>query len=232
MIGPSTAGAGADATARLVHDLHGPLTVIRGLCATLARDEPRPERRRALDLIDGETLRLAAGLEWLGRSARRATPEPPRADLAVIARSAAERFAPVAAERGVRIVVRGAGTPQRVLADPADVERALDNLIRNGIRHAREDGVLLIGLSRRAGRAHLRVRDDGDGVAAADRERIFRAGERGSSPRGPGRGLGLRIAREMAERNGGRLTLDPVGEGACFRLVLALAPGEGSGEAA
>ncbi|MBY0398366.1 MAG: hypothetical protein K2X91_18120, partial [Thermoleophilia bacterium] len=51
--------------ARLVHDLRGPLTVIRGLCDALARDEQRADRRRGLRLIDGEAVRLAAGLERL-----------------------------------------------------------------------------------------------------------------------------------------------------------------------
>jgi hypothetical protein len=54
---------------RLVHDLFGPLTVIRGVCATLARDEPRDERRAGLALIDAETVRLAAGLDGLARAA-------------------------------------------------------------------------------------------------------------------------------------------------------------------
>ena len=67
-------GVAPESMARAVHDLHGPLTVIRGLCATLGRDEPRADRRRGLELIDGEALRLAAGLEGLVASA----PSPPR----------------------------------------------------------------------------------------------------------------------------------------------------------
>ena len=67
---------------------------------------------------------------------------------------------------------------------------------------------------------HLTVRDDGAGVPDADRETIFIAGERGSAPRGPGQGLGLSIAREIAAAHGGTLTLDRLGPGASFRLVL------------
>ena len=48
------AGAALD---RLVHDLYGPLTVIRGVCATLSRDEPRDERRAGLALIERASCR-------------------------------------------------------------------------------------------------------------------------------------------------------------------------------
>lgn len=228
MIGTATPGAGApalDALARVVHDLHGPLTVIRGLCATLVRDEPRADRRRALDMIDAEALRLAEGLRGIARrepvSAR---PAPPACDLVAAATSVAERFAAPARARGIGIVVRARRPSVRVAVGPAEVERILENLVRNGLRHGKADGTLTLGVAVRAGRGEVRVRDDGPGVPAADRERIFGEGERGSAPVGPGRGLGLAIARDLADAGAGRLTLDPVGAGACFRLALPLAP--------
>lgn len=209
---------------RLIHDLHGPLTVIRGLCATLARDEPRPDRRRALDLIDGETLRLAAGLEGLaGAAGPGGRPRVARLDLAALTARAGERFAPAAAGRGVRLTTRGAHAPVWIDGDGAMLERVVDNLVRNAIRHCAAEGSVVLALSSRGGRAVLRVRDAGPGVLPSDRERIFQEADRGSAPRGPGRGLGLAIAREIAEVHGGRLTLDPVGAGACFRLSIPLA---------
>lgn len=218
---PATPG---EVVARIVHDLHGPLTVIRGLCATLARDEAHPERRRAIDLIDGETLRLAVGLEGLARASADPDRSPPsRLDLAALASRAAERFGAAAASHGVRVTTRGIHAPVWIEADAAMLERLIDNLLRNAIRHAPANGRVDLALSTRGGRAVLRVRDDGDGVPVDDRERIFLAGDRGSAPRGGGRGLGLAIAREMAEGNGGRLTLDSVGGGASFRLSIPLA---------
>ena len=56
---------GARALDRAVHDLHGPLTVIRGLCAGLERCDLRAERRRTVALIDAEVMRLARGLAGL-----------------------------------------------------------------------------------------------------------------------------------------------------------------------
>ncbi|HSJ73572.1 MAG TPA: HAMP domain-containing sensor histidine kinase, partial [Miltoncostaeaceae bacterium] len=205
---------------RLVHDLFGPLTVIRGVCATLARDEPRDERRAGLALIDAETVRLAAGLDGLARAAS-GPPDGPRprgpVGLAALAASVVERHRPAAAERGATLVLRIRTTPPTVTAAADDLRRALDNLVQNALRHCAWRVRVTVG--RRAGWGYVRVADDGPGVAPADRERIFRPGERGSVPRGPGRGLGLAIARDLAEAHGGRLTLDPVGAGAAFRLA-------------
>lgn len=224
---PALAPAGD--LARLVHDLHGPLTVIRGLCATLSRTEDRPDHRRALALIDGEAVRLAEGLRALSRPRPEGGPASVPVDLAALARSAAERFGPAAVQAGSRLSVRGVHRPVWVEADAAALERAVENLLANALRHAGPDGSVDLGLTTRGGRAVIRVRDDGAGVRVGDRERIFRPGDRGSTPRGEGRGLGLAIAREIAEAHGGRLTLDPVGAGACFRLSLPLAPASGAG---
>ncbi len=221
----ATVPAGGESVARIVHDLHGPLTVIRGLCATLARDETRPARRRTIALIDAEALRVAAGLRALGRTpdaatGRRGGP----ADLAILVGAAGDRFAAIAARRGARLSIRGVHRAVWIDGDPAMLERVIDNLVRNAIRHCGEGGRVELTLACRGGRAVLRVRDDGAGVRVADRERIFLAGERGGAPRGEGRGLGLAIAREIAQAHGGRLTLDAVGAGACFRLSLPLSP--------
>jgi signal transduction histidine kinase len=208
---------------RLVHDLYGPLTVIRGVCATLARDELRDERRAGLALIDAETVRLAAGLDGIARvasgppaGARRRSP----VCLARLAASVVERHRPAGAERGVSLAIRVRATRPTVTAVADDLRRALDNVVQNALRHCAWQVRVTVG--RRGGWAYVRVADDGPGVPSGDRERIFRPGERGSAPRGQGRGLGLAIARELAEAHDGRLTLDSVGSGAAFRLALPL----------
>jgi signal transduction histidine kinase len=210
----------APALDRAVHDLHGPLTVIRGLCLGLERCDRRAERRRTIALIDAEVMRLARGLAGL------VAPSAPVAgsiDLAALARAAAERFAAVGRERGVAVrLLRGAPAAP-VAGDSARLERALDNLLHNALRHAGPAGTVTIRVAATGGRAEVRVRDGGRGVPAADREAIFIPGVRGSAPEGEGSGLGLAIAREIAEAHGGTLTLDPAGPGACFRLRLPLA---------
>jgi len=223
VLNADTAGVpGPTAAQGIVHDLHAPLTIIRGLCAILGRDDPRFERRRVLEMMDAETLRLADGLRSLSRVT--APPGGPVAttDLADAASAAADRFAPIAAARGLRIAVRRAGRPSWVDGERGLIERVLDNLLQNAVRHAAPNGTIVLGVSRREGMASVRVRDDGAGVPVADRLRIFGRGERGSQAVGAGSGLGLAIAREIAGSCGGALTLDPVGDGACFRLSLPL----------
>lgn len=214
---------GAPALDRAVHDLHGPLTVIRGLCLGLERCDRRAERRRTVALIDAEVLRIARGLAGLVAPAEEPAAGADLADLAGLARAAAERFAAVGRERGVVVRLLRGAVSAPVAGDPARLERALDNLMRNAVRHAGAAGTVTLRLTCADGRAEVRVRDGGRGVPAADREAIFLPGVRGSAPAGEGSGLGLAIAREIAEKHGGTLTLDPAGPGACFRLRLPLA---------
>lgn len=211
------------ALARAVHDLHGPLTVIRGLCATLAGCEERAERRRALALIDAEVMRVAHGLAGLVREGR---DDPPTAgaDLTALVRSAAERFAAVGAPDEIGIRVLGTVRCAPVAAATGRIERALDNLLRNAVRHAGARGTVVVRVAVASGTVEVRVRDGGRGVLPEEREAIFLPGVRGAAARGEGKGLGLAIAREIAEECGGTLTLDPAGPGACFRLRLPLAP--------
>ena len=165
-------------------------------------------------------LRLARGLAGLVSPAAASAG---RADLVALARAAAERFAAVGRERGVSVrLLRGAASAS-VPGDSARLERAIDNLMRNAVRHAGRAGTVTIRVTLVDGRAEVRVRDGGRGVPAADRDAIFLPGARGSAPQGEGSGLGLAIAREIAEEHGGTLTLDPAGPGACFRLRLPLA---------
>lgn len=211
-------GPSPDTLARAVHDMRSPLTVIRGLCDVIGRDDLPPRVRRGLRAIDGEVTRLATALD--GLTGRRA-PRPEVVDLARVAAAAAMRFRWAADQRGVALTVRAAG-PVPVAGDADELARILDNLLGNALRHGRAGGRVRVRALVRDGWAHLCVRDDGPGVPAGDREAIFLPGNRGSRPVGHGQGLGLAIAREIAERHGGVLALDRVGAGACFRLVLPL----------
>lgn len=211
-----TASSG-DALARAVHDMRGPLTVIRGLCEVLGRDRPAPEVRRGLRAIAGEAVRLSSALDGLVAAG---PPSLGAVDIARLAAASAERHRWLADERAVRVSVRAAARPS-VAGDADQLTRAVDNLLRNAVRHCCDGGRVRLGVSVRAGWVHLCVRDDGPGVSEVDRERIFAPGERGSTPRGRGEGLGLAIARDIAVAHGGGLTLDRLGApGASFRMVL------------
>ena len=193
---PALAPAGD--LAHLVHDLHGPLTVIRGLCATLSRTEHRPDHRRALALIDGEAVRLAEGLRALSRPRPEGGPASLPVDLAALARSAAERFGPAALQAGSRLSLRGVHRAVWVEADAAALERAVENLLTNALRHS---GMAEVSVILRYGVADVEIEvvDDGRPPSSATegfgligmRERVGLYG--GSLQAGPRAGGGYAV---------------------------------------
>jgi signal transduction histidine kinase len=125
---------------------------------------------------------------------------------------------------GPRIDSRAVG-PVQVRGDAGQLTRAVANLLDNAVRHARS--VVTVALAEEDGRAVLTVADDGPGIPSADRDRVFERFTRLDDARSAdgGAGLGLAIARDIAERHGGGLALDSVAPtGARFVFTL---PGDG-----
>ena len=111
--------------------------------------------------------------------------------------------------------------PAPVMADAQDVFRILFNLLHNAATIARRTGSLRainVTLARTDTMAVITVSDDGPGVPAAVRSRLFL----GSRSTTGGSGRGLAIARELAERNGGTLRLADAAQGAAFVVELPL----------
>ncbi|MGY0069826.1 sensor histidine kinase [Streptomyces sp. QTS137] len=198
------------------HELRSPIASLRTQLEVAAA---HPE---LLDL-DGaveDTVRLqhlAADLLLLARLDAGERPVDARVDLAALAREEA------AGRTGVTVDVEP-GEPAEVAGSRGQLARVLGNLLDNGRRHARER--VSVTVRREGDRAVLGVADDGDGVAEADRERIFERFVRLDAARSRddgGAGLGLAIARDVAVRHGGTLTAGaaPSG-GALFELRLPL----------
>jgi two-component system sensor histidine kinase HydH len=105
--------------------------------------------------------------------------------------------------------------------DPAQMARALDNLVLNAIRHAPRDGKVVVRARRIAAPEGKSLRfvviDNGPGVPVADRERIF---EPFITGRPDGSGLGLAVAREVATAHGGRAYVADTEHGACFVIDI------------
>jgi two-component system, OmpR family, sensor histidine kinase BaeS len=115
-----------------------------------------------------------------------------------------------------------AGLPL-VQADPLRLRQALDNLVSNALLHSGSAGEVVVSGRRTETSILLSVADTGTGVPPADQERIFGSGLRLDSER-PGSGLGLAVARAIAEAHAGTLTVDSVpGRGATFTVTLPLA---------
>ncbi|MYS73172.1 HAMP domain-containing protein [Streptomyces sp. SID5926] len=195
------------------HELRSPIASLRTQLEVAAA---HPE---LLDL-DGAVAdtvrlqRLAADLLLLARLDAGERPADARVDLAALAREAAEERA------GVR--VRGDEGVVSMAGSRGQLGRVLANLLDNAERHARS--AVEVSVRWDGGTALVAVADDGEGVPAADRERIFERFVRLDDARSRddgGAGLGLAIARDVAMRHGGTLTVhDAPAGGALFELRL------------
>jgi signal transduction histidine kinase len=114
--------------------------------------------------------------------------------------------------------------------DPTRVAQILSNLLDNARRYTPPGGQISVDIRRADSSAEVTVTDTGIGVRGEDAERIFDRLVRLDSARGRdhgGAGLGLPIARALADAHGGQLRCIPRDGGACFRLVLPLRAGSG-----
>lgn len=210
-----------DALARMgamvAHEIRNPLGVIRA-AVELVRARSGSilpgEDREALDDVLGEVERLrAVAQEFLDLSR-----EPPlstvRIDLGDVARDAARALAAGHSSTSVSIQL----APLAVDVDPARIRQVFANLLLNaaqvGARHVEVRG------EPRDGAARVEIRDDGPGVSASIRARLF---EPFATGRADGTGLGLAISRRIVERHGGTLRLLDGPGGAAFEIRLPLA---------
>lgn len=124
------------------------------------------------------------------------------------------RWSGHARERGITLQFTLApDMPPVLVLDRLAIERAVSNLLSNAFKYARK-GMVQVSFRLAPGdQLQISVRDDGPGFPPELLGRLFRPGQRGSTPNMPGYGLGLAIAREMTERLGGRIELHNRPEG-------------------
>ena len=116
-------------------------------------------------------------------------------------------------------------TSAPVRGDPGLLERAVGNLVENALKYAGRGARIEVRCGAAAGAAHVEVEDSGPGIAAEHAPHVFDRFYRAdpARSRGAGAGLGLPIARAIAEAHGGRLDLVRGQPGALFRLTLPVA---------
>ncbi len=213
----------------LSHDLRTPLAIIRGDAEHLLAAAPNADGARSLQRItrNAETLvELTAQLLELARIDEGRLPQQlANVDVVSLARDICAQLAP---PKGVRFVFDGHDVVAR--ADPRHAHRVLANLVGNAVRELRRggrDGTVEIRASRdeRRGAVVVDVIDDGPGVPTDRRAHLFerfahfdRAGDTGS-------GIGLALARELAEFDGGSLEYVDSAARTTFRLTLPEATG-------
>jgi signal transduction histidine kinase len=213
------------------HEIRTPTAIIRASAEVLQREElVRPEGRDLAEDIVSEADRLGRLVEELLALAasERGTLAVDRRpmDLAEVAAATVRRAGPLAAEQG--LVLDGpAGTVPLlpVLADPDRLVQLLLVLLDNAFRASPPGGHVTVSAAPVGRRAQVAVSDQGPGVPADQRERIFEPFARLADRRrqGRGSGLGLAIARRLAVLHGGTLRVeDAPGGGALFVLEIPL----------
>ena len=223
----------ADFVSGVSHELRTPLAQIRMFSETLLLGRVRTdeERERSLEIIDQEARRLTHLVENLlhfSRSERRLTRlSPAPAPLAPLLTEAAEGFAPLAGARGVRLrtdLTDGVVAP----VDADALRQMLLNLLDNAVKYGPAGQTVTLGLTVDEGRARICVDDQGPGIPAADRERIWDQFWRLERDRGSavaGTGIGLSVVRELVALHGGRAWAeDAPGSGGRFVIELPLEP--------
>jgi two-component system sensor histidine kinase/response regulator len=219
----------------LAHDLKNHLSGMQ-LSAQLLRDRSSSvldeKSRQLVDNMADSTGKLLSFVKELLANAsveHAVMTAPERINLVDQAAMAIRRYEEAAAQKQTRIYFHEPGREVPVSADPEGVGRILDNVLSNAIKFAPRGSAVNVTVSMSAddSTGAVEVTDEGPGIAEKDRAKLFRRYARLSAqPTGgePSSGLGLSIAKRLAEMMRGDLACDPSGAGgATFRLRLTAA---------
>ncbi len=217
-------------TADASHELRTPISIIRTTAELALRRERDPEEyRKALENVHREAewmTQLAEDLLLLARAdSGTFVLRGEKVEGDALARRFADDAAPGAEVRGIAMHERlGAGTAQ-VTGDGRALRRLLTNLVDNAVQHTPPDGTIEIETSAGGGLVAIAVRNSGEGIRSEDLPHIFERFYRGdpSRTRENGAGLGLAIARTIAQAHGAEIeVVSTLGKGAVFSVKMPL----------
>jgi two-component system, OmpR family, sensor kinase len=209
--------------AEAAHELRNPIAALQASAERLLRDQPdRPERDELEASLAGDAARLgrlAGDLLDLARLEAEGTPPTETVDLGSLVVAAV-----VDSRRDAGPDIQVQAESVLVQADASGITRVVRNLIENAIAAVPPTGHVDVTVRRDHKAVEVNVTDDGPGIAAADRGRIFNRFTRLQPGSTPGTGLGLAIARQIARQHGGDLTCDEQDTGASFTLRFPQGP--------
>jgi two-component system sensor histidine kinase TctE len=226
----------AELVAKLAHEVRGPVSTLRGLAGTALThydglsDE---ERREFLTLIRTEAERLERAVEHVAMALRldadSVRPAPGAHDLAATARAVVEAEDP--GEHPIEVHADGS---IEASFDPSLVGTVLRELLRNAIAYSPPDAAIAVAVRTDGDHGVVEVRDGGPGIPSEQRQAVF-ARFAGWRPAGyetvPGTGLGLFIARALASRQGGSISIeDAPGGGTMLTVRLPGVGARGTGD--
>jgi signal transduction histidine kinase len=212
----------------VAHELGAPLSVVRGRAQRLLRDAGATETiAREAGEIQNQVVRMEAIVRQLLDFGRRRSSEPRLASIGDVVERAGAAARELASGARIEVTLDLPTTEARMLDDPAGLELALGNLLRNAL-DASPEGNVLLTVSATPDAVRITVDDDGPGVPEAIRARVFEPFFTTKSV-GEGTGLGLALAHRTIEDMGALLDVEssPLG-GARFTITV---PADGLMEA-
>ncbi|MBD2872400.1 sensor histidine kinase [Paenibacillus arenilitoris] len=223
--------------ANMAHDLRTPLASVQSYVEALEDGVIQDEEtfRAYLATIRSEAVRLGELIQDLFElstlDAAKREPEELRRSIAEdVLVELLPRFAMPLEAKALRLRVELPERALRLRIAPRHLQRILQNLIENAVRHSPREGVITIAAEPLNGAdsvVRFAVADEGEGVPAEERERIFERfyrSDRSRSREGGGAGLGLSIAKRLVEQYGGRIGVRDAGRrGSEFWFTLPAA---------
>jgi signal transduction histidine kinase len=207
------------------HEVNNALQVIGGTVELVSAETSLSESTRtSLERIGVQTARAGAAMAGVADLARVRTGEPERVDLRAVVEGAAALRRYAVSRAGLTLSVDAGSRAVPVRIGVGQVTQAIVNLVENA-EHALApagSGRIDVQVGVDGPDAQVLVADDGPGVSAALAPRLFQAFAT-TKPRPDSLGLGLFVARVVAEAHGGSLVARPTPTGACFVLRLPLA---------
>jgi two-component system, OmpR family, sensor kinase len=191
------------------HELRTPLTIVRGQLEVLARqpDVSREEVRRVTRLVSAETERMERLVDDLLLLAKTEEGSPlsrRRLDLRDYVHDVFDALS-LTADRNFEL---GQVSDVSIQADPDRLAQVIHNLAQNAVVHTQEGGLVRLSAAADGRYVRFAVEDDGPGIPADERDRIFDRFHRTDYSRARttgGSGLGLAIARALVEAHGGEI---------------------------
>ena len=216
----------------LGHELRNPLAPIRNSAALLRSLCSDPRQLQAVDIISRNVVHLTRMLDDLLDAARLRrgtfTLKKQNVDIAVIVHEVLQDVKPAIESRRQNLRINLPAAPVQMQCDPVRLAQILLNLLNNANRYTPEGGSISLSASATGIELLVEVADNGSGIDAQLLPQLFNVFAQAPQPldrsRG-GLGLGLAIARNLAEMHGGTLTAESPGPGQGSRFLLRLPVG-------
>jgi signal transduction histidine kinase len=202
----------------LAHELSTPLTPLAGYLKILRSGKLGPvaaQHQRLLDSMQQAVERLVRVVDNLSDFASLESGQGPLPDADVdpdaLAEEVVAELRPAIKDARLNVAVTHGGGGS-IRADARKLRQAVGNLVANAVKFSPHGGEVLVEVAREGERLRFSVFDQGPGIRAGESERIFEplyhAAARGDEARAPGTGLGLPVARRIAQAHGGRVFVE------------------------